>query len=467
MLSPKLRKFAFILLIISAVNLKIANAIYCYTCNSNWQACGENPDLNMLKYNKEPCSGPCKIWKDSTTIYRSCTYDPEERISGVKYCNTDLCNHNIATISEIQSVQTTTAKATTQTPTNPVTTKPVTTKPATTATTTSRPANKTILCYECNANLKACNDPVDLGQIQNLQVECSGACVSYKNPADNNKIYRGCLDKIKNGGQGTYYGVGGIVYKYCSTDLCNFIPISPITTKAPLPTTTKPTVQTTQSTKPIIVTATTTKPNIVTAPPSGNNLITFDEFTRAVTKAGYPAPSMEKYNNFVNQLGPKGGITTKREAAMFLSQILWESDGLVAKAEYACVQTGCPGVYGTSQYPGQSYYGRGYIQLSWNYNYDACSRALYGDDRLLRDPNQVATNDEIAWATAFWFWKTNVGSNPNVKNGNFGSSTMAINGGLECNGPYQDKARKRFDIYKIVMLEFGLTETPNERGCYN
>jgi chitinase len=65
----------------------------------------------------------------------------------------------------------------------------------------------------------------------------------------------------------------------------------------------------------------------------------------------------------VTELAQYGGITTKREAAMFLAQILWESDGLRATSEYACAATGCPGEYGTSQYPEESYYGRGYIQL--------------------------------------------------------------------------------------------------------
>ena len=92
-------------------------------------------------------------------------------------------------------------------------------------------------------------------------------------------------------------------------------------------------------------------------------MITFEEFKNSVVKSGYPQPSREQYLNFVTQLEPQGGVTSKREAAMFLSQILWESDGLRARAEYACEKTGCPGVYGTSRYIGQNYYGRGYIQL--------------------------------------------------------------------------------------------------------
>lgn len=98
-----------------------------------------------------------------------------------------------------------------------------------------------------------------------------------------------------------------------------------------------------------------------------NYLVTYQEFSSAVTKAGYDLPAYEKYFNFVTQLEPLGGIKTKREAAMFLAQILWESDGLKAKSEYACIKTGCPGLYGTSRYIGNNYYGRGYIQLVINF----------------------------------------------------------------------------------------------------
>jgi len=153
---------------------------------------------------------------------------------------------------------------------------------------------------------------------------------------------------------------------------------------------------------------------------------------------------------------------------MFYAQILWESDGLRAKKEYACAQSGCPGQYQTPQdVPGKRYYGRGYIQLSWHYNYLAASKDLYGDDRLAKDPDQVANNDGIAWDTAFWFWKKNVHSAPGVAQGNFGATTKAINGGLECSGPNKDRARKRFELYKKVLSAFGVNEAAKETGCYN
>ena len=104
---------------------------------------------------------------------------------------------------------------------------------------------------------------------------------------------------------------------------------------------------------------------------------------------------------------------------------------------------------------------------TWDYNYRAASYDLFNDDRLLRDPDQVADNENINWACSFWYWKKNVGINSQVKNGYFGVSTKLINGFLECNGANLDKAKKRFDYYKKVMLAFHIYETPIESGCYN
>ncbi|KAI8324476.1 lysozyme-like protein, partial [Martensiomyces pterosporus] len=167
---------------------------------------------------------------------------------------------------------------------------------------------------------------------------------------------------------------------------------------------------------------------------------------------------------------PAGAIASAREAAMFLANILWESDGLRAKEEYQCKNnpSACVGQYTTPQdVPGQTYWGRGYIQLTWHYNYLAASMALYGDDRLATNAAQVATNEDIAWAVSFWYWKAEVRTDPGVMAGQFGSAVNRINGALECSGPNQDLARKRYQIYKAVLAVFSPGETPIETGCYN
>ena len=54
-----------------------------------------------------------------------------------------------------------------------------------------------------------------------------------------------------------------------------------------------------------------------------------------------------------------------------------------------------------------------------------------------------------------------------VSQGQFGASTMAINGALECKGPIKERAKKRFQVYKKVLVAFHVTTLANEKGCYN
>lgn len=135
-------------------------------------------------------------------------------------------------------------------------------------------------------------------------------------------------------------------------------------------------------------------------------MVSEDEFTKAVVSNGYPKPEKPVYDAFVQGL-VKGTISTKQEAAMALAQFLHESAGLTAKKEIRCEQTGCPTDYLTPgcDVAGKRYYGRGYIQLTWCANYKAASQDLLGNDSLVQDPDSVATNENLAWNTAFYFWK--------------------------------------------------------------
>ncbi|RWR98601.1 hypothetical protein B4U79_11576, partial [Dinothrombium tinctorium] len=111
----------------------------------------------------------------------------------------------------------------------------------------------------------------------------------------------------------------------------------------------------------------------------------------------------------------------------------------------------CPGVYDSSVgVAGKNYYGRDYIQLTHSYNYQL-----------------VADDERVAWATAFWYCRTRVRNQPNVLRFWFGATTNAISGGLECRGPNQHIARKRFEVYKRVLRACNIHATPIERGCYN
>lgn len=202
----------------------------------------------------------------------------------------------------------------------------------------------------------------------------------------------------------------------------------------------------------------------------GGGLVSWEEFSAALTINQFPVPTTVQYTTFLQGL-PRGSISTRQEAAMALSQFMHESDGLRARREYACEFTGCPGHYETPgcDVPGQRYFGRGYIQLTWcGYNYNPFSLDYFGDDRLRYTPDLVASNDNLAWDSAFWFWRLNVHNAPGVQQGHFGATTRAINGNLECNDPGGHHiARLRFERYSRIRGNWGLPGAGIETGCYN
>lgn len=77
---------------------------------------------------------------------------------------------------------------------------------------------------------------------------------------------------------------------------------------------------------------------------------------------------------------------------------------------------------------GQKYRGRGLIQITGRRNYMACSRALFGDERLLHFPELL---EQPQWAaeSAAWFWHSN-GLNELADQDQFTTITRRINGGL-------------------------------------
>ncbi|MFI6998272.1 chitinase [Nocardia sp. NPDC050175] len=197
-----------------------------------------------------------------------------------------------------------------------------------------------------------------------------------------------------------------------------------------------------------------------------SNLITEDEFAAAVKGAGYRTPTTAQYKGMCAAL-PVGSISTRRDLAQFLAQILWESDGLECKEEYLAVSdpAATAAAYASSGDNGKTFHGRGYIQLTWSSNYRAASQGIFGDDRLYRTPEVVASDEYIAWAVSFWYWHTSVASAPNYGRG-FGVTTKAINGVLECAGGDSTKAKKRYEIYTKVAAALG--ETPlGPEGCYS
>ncbi|WP_420717845.1 glycoside hydrolase family 19 protein [Streptomyces sp. H27-S2] len=161
----------------------------------------------------------------------------------------------------------------------------------------------------------------------------------------------------------------------------------------------------------------------------------------------------------------------RREAAAFLANVSHETGGLVhiveqntANYPHYCDATqpyGCPA--------GQAaYYGRGPIQLSWNFNYKAAGDAL--GINLLANPYLVEQDPAVAMKTALWYWNTQNGpgtmtAHAAIVNGaGFGETIRSINGALECNGGNPAQVQSRISKYQGFTQLLGVTPG-NNLGC--
>ncbi|GJR46444.1 chitin-binding, type 1 protein [Tanacetum coccineum] len=118
----------------------------------------------------------------------------------------------------------------------------------------------------------------------------------------------------------------------------------------------------------------------------------------------------------------------------------------------------------------QSYFGRGPIQLSHNYNYGLFGRTINTD--LINNPDLLATDPTISFRSAIWFWMTPQDNKPSshaVITGSwspsaadrsagrisgYGVITNIINGGLECGKGQNDKVEDRIGFYRVSPIWF-------------
>ncbi|MEV4629952.1 glycoside hydrolase family 19 protein [Micromonospora sp. NPDC049523] len=166
-----------------------------------------------------------------------------------------------------------------------------------------------------------------------------------------------------------------------------------------------------------------------------------------------------------------GSATVQRqEAAAFLANVYHETGGLVHiveqnQANYphycdAGQPYGCPA--------GQAaYYGRGPIQLSWNFNYNAAGNAL--GLPLLTNPWLVQNDAAVAWKTGIWYWMTQNGPgtmtphNAMVNGAGFGETIRSINGSIECNGGNPPQVQSRVTRYQQFV---GILGVPAGNNLY-
>ena len=189
--------------------------------------------------------------------------------------------------------------------------------------------------------------------------------------------------------------------------------------------------------------------------PGRNSFYTYSGLTAALSA----------YPGFANS----GSDTVKKqEAAAFLANVSHETGGLVYVVEQNTANYphycdwnqpyGCPA--------GQSaYYGRGPIQLSWNFNYKAAGDAL--GINLLNNPYLVEQDPAVAWKTGLWYWNTQSGPgtmtphDAMVNGRGFGETIRSINGSLECNGGNPAQVESRVSKYRQFSSVLGVDPGAN------
>lgn len=171
------------------------------------------------------------------------------------------------------------------------------------------------------------------------------------------------------------------------------------------------------------------------------------------------APNSKKVSAIVpdwfNKYACQYEVTNPKRVAAFLSQTIVESASFTATREFASGSEyeGRTSLGNTFKGDGIKFKGRGYIMITGRNNYAACSKALFNDDTLLKNPDLLAT-PQYAMQSALWFWKDR-GLNALADMQYFYTISVRINGknkitGLPNNWP------DRVHFYNLLCEEFGL-----------
>ncbi|PHT56401.1 Basic endochitinase [Capsicum baccatum] len=180
----------------------------------------------------------------------------------------------------------------------------------------------------------------------------------------------------------------------------------------------------------------------------------------------------------------------KKEIAAFLAQTSHETTGGWATAPdgpyswgYCFKQEqGNPPDYCVANQqwpcaPGKKYFGRGPIQISYNYNYGPAGKAIGVD--LLRNPDAVANDAVVSFKTALWFWMTPQQPKPSAHDvitgrwrpsgadssagrvPGYGVITNIINGGIECGKGSNQNMENRIGFYRRYCQILGVAPGNN------
>jgi chitinase len=120
------------------------------------------------------------------------------------------------------------------------------------------------------------------------------------------------------------------------------------------------------------------------------------------------------------------------------------------------------------------YYGRGWLQLSWDFNYCGASQYVYGtgNTTLLNSPDILSTDATVNTTGSLWYWMTQHTTTSPQKSSHdcmtgdvgFGCTVAAINGPVECGGGNTPAVTNRGLYYDSFLSILGGTAV-GTNGC--
>jgi predicted chitinase len=206
---------------------------------------------------------------------------------------------------------------------------------------------------------------------------------------------------------------------------------------------------------------------------------TFDEMWTTIAPGSTTVTNLRnafyKYADMTSAVGSfpafskTGDARIRRlEVAAFFSNVAHETDSLGIIEEKGCSPNKCP-QYGGSAPNGQTYHGRGPIQLTWQANYKSAGTGIGLGNQLSDNPGKVSSDASIAWKTGFWFWMSGgTGTSPHgaiTGNQGFGETIRIINGALECGGANAAAVQDRIKHFKRFCYMFGIDPGDDNLGC--
>ncbi|KAL6342407.1 hypothetical protein AAG906_009080 [Vitis piasezkii] len=194
---------------------------------------------------------------------------------------------------------------------------------------------------------------------------------------------------------------------------------------------------------------------------SVSDIVTKDFFNGILDQASQKCPGRSFYTRsaFLRAVNSypgfgQGGSSddSKREIAAFFAHVTHLTDHFCSvEATNGSSDNFCD--TSSTKYdcaPGKSYYGRGPIQITWNYNYGAAGESIGFDG--LNNPEVVANDSVVSFKTALWFWMNYV--HPAIGQG-FGATINALNPEA-CHGENKI-AKARLNFYQEYCNQLGVS----------